>query len=73
MNANLLKAHLAKAGETQKSLADAMGVSLSRLNAKLNSTGGAEFNQTEILFIADRYRLCAQEIHDIFFAAAVSI
>ena len=48
MNKLLLKSHMAKKGETQAVLAEVMGLSLSRLNAKINGTRGAEFTQTEI-------------------------
>ena len=56
----------------QKALADAMGISLSRLNAKINETGGAEFVQSEMEFIANRYQLSADDVINIFFARKVS-
>ena len=43
--------------DTQKTLANALGISLSRLNAKINETGGAEFKQNEIALIKARYSL----------------
>lgn len=72
MNKLLLKSHMARRGETQAHLADAMGLSLSRLNAKINGTAGAEFTQTEIAFISERYRLSAGETMKIFFDEKVS-
>lgn len=72
MNKLLLKSHMAKKGDTQAHLANAMGLSLSRLNAKINGTGGAEFTQTEIAFISDRYKLSGAEIMRIFFDKKVS-
>ncbi len=51
---------------SQSVLSDAMGLSLSRLNAKINETG-AEFSQSEIVFIRDRYNLSTSEVTDIFF------
>lgn len=72
MNKLLLKSHMAKRGDTQSALADAMGLSLSRLNAKINETGGAEFTQTEIAFICNRYKLSGSEIMKIFFDKKVS-
>lgn len=72
MNKCLLKSHMAKKGDTQSCLANAMGLSLSRLNAKINETAGAEFTQTEIAFISKRYRLSAGETMRIFFANEVS-
>ncbi|MEE3478759.1 MAG: hypothetical protein VZQ81_01855 [Succiniclasticum sp.] len=66
MNKQLLKAEMVRYGDTQESLAAAMGISLSRLNAKINSEH-AEFRQNEILFIKRRYALDADSINAIFF------
>jgi len=71
MNSQLLKGFIKMHDGSQSVLADAMGLSLSRLNAKINETG-AEFSQTEIAFIRDRYKLSASEITDIFFNDNVS-
>ena len=59
-------------GDTQEVLAKALGISLSRLNAKINETDGAEFTQSEITFIKIRYHLTAEEVDAIFFAPKVS-
>ena len=56
---------MVKYGDSQKDLATALGISLSRLNLKIN--GGADFRQAEILFIKDRYKLKPEEIDAIFF------
>lgn len=72
MNKLLLKSHMAKRGDTQAILAKAMGLSLSRLNAKINGTGGAEFTQTEIAFISERYKLSGGETMRVFFNEKVS-
>ena len=72
MDKQLLRSHMVKHGDTQASLAGAMGVSLSRLNAKINGTGGAEFTQTEISFVAERYKLSARETMLVFFNEKVS-
>lgn len=71
MNSQLLKGFIKMHDGSQSVLADAMGLSLSRLNAKINETG-AEFSQTEIAFIRDRYGLSSSEITDIFFNEKVS-
>ena len=71
MNENLLRAAMIKNGDTQEKLAMAMGISLSRLNAKINSTK-AEFKQNEIMFIKQRYSLTPKEVDDIFFDHKVS-
>lgn len=66
MNKNLLKSHMASKGDTQAVLAKEMGLSLSRLNAKINGTSNAEFTQTEIAFIASRYKLSPKELEAVF-------
>ena len=66
MNKAVLRAEMIKHGDTQETLATAMGISLSRLNAKINSEN-AEFRQTEIIFIKDRYNLSAADVDSIFF------
>lgn len=61
-----MKAH----GDTQESLADALGISRTRLTAKIN--GVSDFRQLEMLFIKKRYDLTADEVDDIFFSSKVS-
>ena len=56
----------------QEDLAKAIGISLQRLNAKINETGGAEFTQGEIQGIKERYKLTPDEVDNIFFASVVS-
>ena len=54
----------------EKSIAfykEAIGLSVQRMNAKINSTGGAEFTMSEIRAIKIRYGLKSEEIDDIFF------
>jgi hypothetical protein len=58
-------------GDTQGRLAKAIGLSLSRLNAKINEHK-AEFRQQEILRIKERYSLTADEVNAIFFEKRVS-
>ena len=67
MKKSLLRSFMVKFGDTQETLANAMGISLSRLNAKINSNG-AEFTQTEILFIKQRYDMKPEEVDNVFFA-----
>lgn len=71
MKKTLLRSIMIKNGDTQAALAEAMGISLSRLNAKINNNG-AEFKQAEILFIKKRYKLTAKEVNEIFFNEKVS-
>lgn len=53
-------------GDTQETLAIAIGISLQRFNAKINETGGAEFTQGEIQCIKERYTLTPEEVDEIF-------
>ena len=66
LDSQVLKSYIVRYDKNQKNLADAMELSLSRLNAKINETG-AEFNQSEIKFIKKRYRLTDKETQNIFF------
>ncbi|MBM6680057.1 helix-turn-helix domain-containing protein [Pseudoflavonifractor capillosus] len=67
METNGLKAKMVEYGDTQAKLAEAVGISLSRLNAKLNGTDGAEFTLGEIKKIKKRYGLDATQIERMFF------
>jgi len=68
MNTALLKACMARNKDTQAKLAKDMGLSLSRLNAKINEASGAEFTQSEIAFCVKRYCLSNEEAMAIFFS-----
>lgn len=68
MNKALLKSAMTKYGDTQETLSKAMGLSLSRFNAKVNERKDAAFNQTEMSFIVSRYQLTNDEAMAIFFA-----
>ena len=72
LNKAKLRAEMVLHDDTQSKLADALGVSLSRVNAKINEWNGAEFTQTEIELISKRYGLTAKEMKSIFFAQEVS-
>lgn len=66
MNTNLLKGHIRAAGMTQANVADAMGVSISRFNAKLNERGDAEFKLTELLALRGILKLSDKEFCAVF-------
>lgn len=53
-------------GDTQSQLARMLGVTESTLSWKIN--GRAEFKQSEIKAIADRYGLTGEEIKSMFFS-----
>ena len=59
-------------GDTNATLAAAVGCSPQRFSAKINEKDGAEFTQGEIGRIIRRYRLTNDETHAIFFARLVS-
>jgi len=71
MNKSLLESFMARYQDTQERLANALGISLSNLNAKINSKG-ASFRQTEIMAIKERYCLTATDVDEIFFAHKLS-
>lgn len=70
MNEKLLKIKMLEYGDTQTTLATALGVDYCTLNYKIN--GRSQFKQNEIGFIAERYNLTAEEIQQIFFSKEVS-
>lgn len=72
MNKNMFVSKMKLFGDTQSILAELLGMSLSRLNAKINEIDGAEFWQSEIKFFRDRWHLTAEEVDQIFFAPKVS-
>lgn len=67
MNKNKFVSVMKLHGDTQESLAEAIGLSVQRMNAKINSTGGAEFTMSEIRAIKIRYDLTGEDIDEIFF------
>ena len=69
MNKNMFVSKMKLFGDTQQILADAMGMSLSRLNAKINEINGAQFRKNEIAFIRNRWHLTPEEVDQIFFAS----
>ena len=72
MNKPLLESKMKLKQDNQSDLANYLGISLSRLNAKINEKDGAEFNQGEIKEIKRRYDLTPEEVDQIFFNADVS-
>lgn len=66
VNLNLLNSKMALYGDNNESLAKALGLSPQRLSAKKNNTNGAEFTQSEIQIIKERYNLTDTEVVEIF-------
>ena len=67
MNTKMLKATMVAHGDTQAQLADAIGISASNFNDKIN--GKVSFRQSDIAAIKERYNLSADDVDRIFFAA----
>jgi DNA-binding transcriptional regulator YiaG len=67
MNTSKLLGVLRENSDTQAKLADAIGVSVQRLNSKIHAKDGADFTANEIRAIKDRYNLSAEDIDEIFF------
>lgn len=67
MNTNMLKGLIGCAGMTQEQLADKMGVSLSRFNAKVNERGGAEFDLSELKALKEILGMNSRQVYEVFF------
>lgn len=67
MNAKLLKSKMVLHDDTQTKLAEALGITPNRLSNKINEYNGAQFTQSEIRIIKDRYDLTDEEVSLIFF------
>lgn len=67
MNVKLLRSFMALHGDTNRSLADSLGITEQSVSAKINENG-TEFKQGEIAKIRERYQLTADQVEAIFFA-----
>jgi hypothetical protein len=67
MNKNLLRSIMVLWNDTNAKLADYLGITQSRLSAKMNEWEGAQFTQSEIRMIRDRYNLTSDQLMEIFF------
>lgn len=65
MNKNAFKSVMVYHGDTQKTVADALGVSPQTIGDKLN--GVTDFTQSEIQALAERYKLDPVQVDEIFF------
>ena len=72
MDKFLLRSKMILFGDNNSLLAEFIGISKQRFSAKINETKGAEFTQSEIKKIKERYSLTAEEIECIFFKNEVS-
>lgn len=67
MNKVELEVVMKRYGDTQESLAEAIGISRGSLNSKINETKNAVFNQPEMAAIRRRYQLNPEDFDRIFF------
>ena len=72
MNKKLYRSKMVLHGDTNATVAAALGISPQRNSAKVNGTHGADYTQQEILTLKLRWGLSAEEVDAIFFANAVS-
>lgn len=72
MDKQLLKSIMVAYGDTQESLAAAMGISLSRFNAKINERDGAAFTKNEMEIMIQRYNMNCELAMRVFFPLKVS-
>lgn len=72
MNKEKLRSIIVLNGENQNVLSLFMGITPQSFSGKINERNGAEFTQSEIKLIKDRYNLTAEEVDEIFFSYFVS-
>ena len=66
MNKDLLKGLIRASGKTQAKISTELGISLSRFNAKINETGGAEFSLREARELRSILGLSTEQFEQIF-------
>ena len=66
MNKNHFKSVMVLHGDTQKTVADALGVSDQTIGDKVN--GISDFKQSEIKILIDRWNLSPAQVDEIFFS-----
>lgn len=67
MNKTLLRSVMVLHSDTNKTLAEYLGISAKSINDKINENG-TEFKQSEIAAIKKRYSLTDEQVSDIFFS-----
>lgn len=66
MDKKLFRSIMVLHGDTNKTLADYLGISAKSVNDKINENG-TEFKQSEITAIMKRYHLSENQLTSIFF------
>ncbi len=72
MNKRKLESVMRLNGDTGTSLAEFLNMARATFSAKINETNGAEFKQSEIAMIKEKYALSSDDIVAIFFDNKVS-
>ena len=72
MNKRKLESVMRLNGDTGTSLAEFLNMARATFSAKINETNGAEFKQSEIAMIKEKYALSSDDIVAIFFDNTVS-
>lgn len=67
MNSRLLRSVMVLHNDTNKDLADFLGISEVSVSNKINEVG-TEFRQGEIALIKKRYNLSPEQVEEIFFS-----
>lgn len=67
MNKAMFRSIMVLHGDTNKTLADSLGISENSVNNKINEKG-TEFKQSEIAHIKKRYALTDEQVSAIFFS-----
>lgn len=67
MNKALLRSVMVLYADTNKTLAEYLGISTKSINDKINENG-TEFKQSEIAAIKKRYSLSDEQVSQIFFS-----
>lgn len=67
MNSRLLRSVMVLNNDTNKTLADFLGISEVSVSNKINEIG-TEFKQGEIALIKKRYNLSPEQVEEIFFS-----
>lgn len=65
MNKNYFKSIMVLHGDTQKTIADVLGISEQTVGDKVN--GISDFKQSEIKVLIDRWKLTPEKVNEIFF------
>ena len=67
MNTAELKFEMLRNGDKNSDLASALGISESRVSAKVNAWGNAKFTDEEKIIIKNRYSLSEKRFMEIFY------